>query len=291
MPQRAVICRPNFKLEMPPKVFAGFAAFIYELCGVSLPPVKNTMLSARLSKRMRCLGFSSFQDYYDYVTGPKGFSEESEQMINAVTTNKTDFFREPGHFEYLIHTVLPEVLKMRRISNLSRLTIWSAGCSSGEEPFTLAMILSEFFNGRQGDFIILATDISTRVLDIAIDGIYSSETIRPVPDPFKRKYLMRGTGRRHGLFRVVPELRERVVFRKLNLLEKSDFGISEKMDIIFCRNVMIYFDRRTQISLFRKFYAQLRPGGFIFLGHSETLNNINSDFEALQNSVYRKPME
>ena len=271
-------------------VFTRFSAFIYDRCGVKMTPAKKTMLTSRLYKRLRHLGMTSFQQYYDYVTSPRGLSEELVQMINVVTTNKTDFFREPAHFDFLVNNALPDLVNTRHISELSRLNVWSAGCSSGEEPYTLCMFLSEFFEKRTGDFSLLATDISTRVLDIAKTAIYSKDTIDPVSHSFRIKYLMRGKGSQAGFFRIVPELRKRVIFRRLNLLEGTDFGIKQRMDIIFCRNVIIYFDHETQKKLFEKYYAQLIPGGYLFIGHSETLHGINADFVPVGSAVYKKPV-
>ncbi len=289
MHENALRSQPFIKHEMSTGVFSRFSEFIYKKCGVKMPPEKKTMLTARLSKRLRHLGLTSFQAYYDYVTSSKGLAEELVHMINVVTTNKTDFWREPGHFDFLVNKALPSVIEMREVSNLNKLNVWSAGCSSGEEPYTLGIFLSEFFEKRHGDYGILATDISTRVLDAAKSAIYSKASIEPIPDKFRRKYLMRGKGSQGGSFRIVPELRKKIVFQRLNLLEGKDFGIRTKLDMIFCRNVIIYFDRPTQVRLFEKFYAQLRPGGFMFVGHSETLNNINRDFIPASNSVYRKP--
>jgi len=290
MLQSGVKIKPFFKIEMSTGVFSRFAELIYEKCGVKMSPAKKTMLMARLSKRLRHLEMTSFQDYYDYVTSPEGFSEELVHMINVVTTNKTDFYREPDHFDFLMNKALPSIIEMRKGIGLNKLNVWSAGCSTGEEPYTLCMFLSEFFEKKQGDYGILATDISTRVLDAAKKAIYSRTVIQPIPDKIRRKYLMRGKGFQEGFFRIVPELRKKVNFRRLNLLEGNDFGIKMKLDVIFCRNVIIYFDRQTQIRLFKKFYDQLKPGGYMFVGHSETLNNVNRDFIPVDSAVYRKPV-
>lgn len=275
---------------MPEVDFKHFRKYIYEKCGVNLTPVKKTMLTLRLSKRMRTLGISSFGRYYDFVLSPKGQEEELVHMIDVVTTNKTDFFREPRHFDFLLQTALPEFLRNRRTAKSGKIGIWSAGCSSGEEPYTLAMVLQEFFNNEgEGDFSILATDISSRVLEAGRQGIYPGDAVKPIPSMLKPKYLMKGKGSRKGYFRVVPELRNRVHFQRLNLIEGQCFGFKTRIDIIFCRNVVIYFDRETQSKLFNKFYDQLVPGGFMFIGHSETLHGIYDRFKPVSASVYRKP--
>ncbi len=254
-----------------------------------MTPVKKTMLTARLTKRLRALRIGTFAEYYEYVSSPEGLSEELVHMIDMVTTNKTDFFREPVHFDFLTQTAVPAIEKLRRVSDLKKLNIWSAGCSSGEEPYTMAMTLSEYFENRPGDFSILATDISTRVLAKAKKGVYAKDVIQPVAQMCRQKYLMRGKGASEGFFRIVPELRKKINFQRLNLLEGKSFGMKQQMDMIFCRNVIIYFDRSTQKGLFEKYYNQLIPGGYMFIGHSETLQNINSNFVQIASATYRKP--
>jgi chemotaxis protein methyltransferase CheR len=279
---------PSYPI-MSERDFRRFSDFIYDQCGINLVSKKKTMLTGRLSKRLRELGISSFTEYFDYVTSSKGRSEELIRMIDAVTTNKTDFFREPKHFDFLLNRVLPNLVRSESAISNSRINIWSAGCSSGEEPYTLAMILSEFFSAiGQGGFSILATDISTRVLNIAQKGIYPEDSVEPVPIQLKQKYLMKGKGSRAGFCRIVPELRKYIQFRHLNLTGGQNFGLRTKMDIIFCRNVIIYFDRNTQIHLFEKFYHQLKPGGYLFIGHSETLHGISDQFVPVSVAVYRK---
>jgi len=280
------------QFKMSDAMFRQFRDFIYDKCGVNLVPAKKTMLIARLSKRLRTLGMPSFQEYFDFVGSSNGRSDELVSMIDAVTTNKTDFFREPHHFDFLTAAALPELVRSGRGLSSGRINIWSAGCSSGEEPYTLAMVLSEFCQARgNGAFSILATDISTRVLAVAQRGIYHEKMVEPVPQQLKRKYLMRGKGTREGSCRVVPELRKCIRFRRLNLIEGHNFGLSMGMDIIFCRNVIIYFDRKTQIKLFEKFYNQLKPGGYLFIGHSETLHGINDQFVPVGSAVYQKIVE
>ena len=270
--------------------FRRFRDFIYEQCGINLPPAKKTMLSVRLNKRLRTLGITSFGKYFDYVTSRVGRTEELVQMINAVSTNKTDFFREEKHFDYLANKVLLTLLEGGNTSSFRRLNVWSAGCSSGEEPYTLAMVLEDFFEKRgSGTYSLLATDISTRVLDLGKKAIYPEDSIQPVPARLKHKYLMRGKGEQAGFCRIVPELRKRIAFQRLNLIEGRNFAMKKQMDIIFCRNVIIYFDRQTQIRLFQKFYNQLTPGGYLFIGHSETLHGINDQFIPAAVSVYIKP--
>lgn len=275
---------------MSNREFKRFSEFIYAQCGIKMPPAKKTMLTARLLKRLRDLGLTSYGEYYDYVSSPDGRSKELVKMIDVVTTNKTEFFREAEHFDFLAKSALPALAGSRQAGNMRRLNIWSAGCSSGEEPYTLAMVLAEFFSTTRplDKFSILATDISTQILARAKKAIYLKETVEPVPIMLRQKYLMRGKDSQKELCRVVPELRHCITFRHLNFMDK-DFGIRPRLDIIFCRNVVIYFDRQTQRKLFEKFYDQLVPGGYLFIGHSESLHGISERFQNVATTVYRKP--
>lgn len=266
--------------------FGRLSRFIYDTCGIKMPDVKKTMLEARLQKRLRSLGMHSFTDYCDFLFSQEGLDRELVPMLDMVTTNKTDFFREPDHFHYLTHTVLPEWVKRHPGGALA---IWSAGCSSGEEPYTLAMVLSEFAARNPGfDFKILATDISTRVLDKAKTAIYTESQVEPVAIELKKKYLLRSKDRASGMVRIVPELRAKVNFRRLNFMD-DDFGMREPLDIIFCRNVIIYFDRQTQERLLQRFHRNMKPGSYIFMGHSETLSGLDVPLVSVYPTVYRKP--
>jgi chemotaxis protein methyltransferase CheR len=266
--------------------FGRLSRFIYDTCGIKMPEAKKTMLEARLSKRLRVLGMRSFSDYCDYLFAPEGQERELVQMLDMVTTNKTDFFREPDHFDYLTHTVLPEWLRRHEGATLS---IWSAGCSSGEEPYTLAMVLSEFAQRNPGfDYQILATDLSTRVLEKAKLAVYQEQQAEPIPLNLKKKYLLRSKDRASGTVRIVPELRQKVRFQRLNFMDE-DFGLREQLDVIFCRNVIIYFDRPTQEKLLQRFHRYLKPGSFIFMGHSETLSGLDVPLVSVYPTVYRKP--
>lgn len=279
----------NLPAAMSDREFSHFAEFIYDTCGIKMPPVKKTMLEARLQKRLRVLGVGSFHEYADYLFSREGQGLELIHLIDVVTTNKTDFFREPAHFDYLVSTALPTLAESRGVGFRRGLSLWSAGCSSGEEPYTLAMVLAEFAEQNQGfSYNILATDICTTVLDKAKLGIYGEERVEPVSLPLKRKYLLRGKDRQSGLVRIVPELRSRIRFRRLNFMD-DDFGMREPMDIIFCRNVVIYFDKRTQERLLNKFARYLIPGGYLFMGHSETLSGLDVPFAQVASTVYRKP--
>ena len=271
---------------MTDNTFSRFSQFIQAELGIKMPPAKKTMLQARLQKRLWKLGLDSFDAYYDYVFSADGRELELPQMINVVTTNKTDFFREPNHFEFLVERILPEMIKSYGLDK--RFMFWCAGSSSGEEPYSLAMVLHDFSEQVHGfTFFILATDISTRVLDKAKLGIYDEDLVEPVPAAFRKKYLLRSKEHDNGLVRISPEIRSFVRFRHLNLI-KNDFGMRETIDVIFCRNVIIYFNRDTQEQVINRLYHHLSPGGYLFTGHSETLNGLSVPLKAVAHTVYQK---
>ncbi|HDH11213.1 MAG TPA: chemotaxis protein CheR [Nitrospirae bacterium] len=280
----------TFKAALSEKDFKRLSKFIHSECGIKMPDSKKTMLESRLQKRLRRLRLTSFTEYCDYLFSPQGIENELVHMIDVVTTNKTDFFREPGHFDYLAQKALPELIALHGAGIRKNLMVWSAGCSTGEEPYTLAIVLSEFTErcpGFKFRYLILATDISTEVLEKAKHGIYEHERVDPLPPGMKKKYLLKGKNKSSGLVRIVPELRSKVRFRRLNFLE-GDFGMREHMDIIFCRNVIIYFDRPTQEKLLIRFCRHLGPGGYIFMGHSETLHGMNLPLAQVAPTIYRK---
>lgn len=280
--------KPHLPSTLSDKEFQRFSAFIYDHTGIKMPPAKKTMLEARLQKRLKANSMGSFEEYGDYVFSQEGRLTEMIHLIDVVTTNKTDFFREPAHFEYLVKTAIPSIMATRDDLRREPLRIWSAGCSTGEEPYTLAMVLSDFAVGRPDfRFSITASDISTRVLQIAHSGIYPEDRTDTISLNFKKKYLTRSREKSRALVRISPELRSKIAFRRINFMD-DDLGIAEKMDIIFCRNVVIYFDKPTQQTLMKKFYKQLRPGGYLFIGHSETLNGLDVDFKAVASTIYRK---
>ena len=263
---------------------------VYGEGGIKMPPAKKVMLEARLRKRIRALGLTSFGGYCEYLFSREGLERELINMIDAVTTNKTDFFREPKHFDFLSSVAVPEMMNLYGAGIRRDLKVWSAGCSTGEEPYTIAMVLSEFRNAHPPlEFMILGTDISTMVLDRAARAVYAMERAETVPAVMKRKYLLRSRDRQKNLVKIVPELRGQVRFRRLNFMAE-DFAMREPMDMIFCRNVIIYFDRQTQEKLLNRLYDHLIPGGYIFMGHSETLSGLRVPLVSAGPTVYRKPL-
>jgi chemotaxis protein methyltransferase CheR len=268
--------------------FARLSSFIYDQCGIQIPQAKKIMLEARLRKRLKLLGMDAFSDYCDYLFNNDSDTSEIVHLIDVVSTNKTDFFREPKHFEFLIENVIPELVDYYGAGIKRKFRIWSAGCSSGEEPYTMTMLLNEVAKSICGfSFSVLASDISTKVLDIAAKGIYSMEKAEPIPLHLKKKYLLKSKDKTNPLVKFVPEIQNQISFRRINFMDAS-FNISEMQDVIFCRNVMIYFDRETQQSLVQKFCKHLHPGGYLFLGHSESLLNPGVPLVQVASSTYRK---
>ncbi|MEN6615864.1 MAG: protein-glutamate O-methyltransferase [Syntrophorhabdus sp.] len=275
-------------LKLSSRLFEDLRQFIYTEVGINITPVKKVMLEGRLHKRLRMLGMATFEQYRDYLFSDEGRSAELVCMIDEVTTNKTDFFREPAHFRFLVSDVLPGLVRVEKYSATKKLTIWSAGCSSGEEPYTIAMVVKDFME-EYGDqsFQVIGTDISRRVLEKGLKAIYTEDKICAIPEPICRKYLLRSKSRGSGLYRISPEIRSRVVFRRLNFMD-CDFGFREKLDVIFCRNVIIYFDKTVQERLLKKFCECTKKGGYIFMGHSETLFGMDLPLVQVSPTVYRR---
>lgn len=269
--------------RMNDRIFDRFSEFIKAELGIKMPASKKTLLEARLQKRLRELCMTSHEEYCDYLFSPQGMEEELVNLVDVVTTNTTDFFREPKHFELLMNVVLPKLAAR----GPRKVNVWSAGCSSGEEPYTLSMVLCEFARQASGfTFNILATDISTQVLRMAIRAVYPETKIGPIPTDYRKRYLLRSKDRTRRLVRIGPEARGHVRFRRLNFME--EFSFDDQLDIIFCRNVVIYFDRQTQEKLFSRFCGKLVTGGYLFIGHSESLAGMNLPLEPVAPTVYRK---
>ena len=242
------------------------------------------MLQARLQRRLRTLNMRSYADYLEYLQSLKGLEVELPQMVDAVTTNTTSFFREPRHFEFLTQNILPQWQRRRPGRTF---TVWNAGCSSGEEPYTTAMTLMDYHERVSPlKFSIVATDISTEILRKAARAVYEEEKTSTIPVEVRRKYLLRSKDRSKRLVRIIPELRRTVSFRRLNFME--NFQFREAMDLIFCRNVMIYFDKKTQHELVQKFCNHLEPGGHLLIGHSESLAGSGLPLKQLAPATYVK---
>lgn len=269
-----------------------FCKYITGELGIKMSDAKLPMLQSRLQRRLRVLGLSSLDEYHNHLFNSPQGEEERIHFINAITTNKTDFFREPQHFDYLVQTALP-ILDPNRGKGAAerpwRLKLWCAGCSSGEEPYTLAMVLSEFGADRSNfDFSLLATDISTKVLEHARGGIYDEDRIEPVGLPLRSRYLLRSKDRTRTQVRIIPELRRKISFHRLNFMD-AHYGVKDMFDVIFFRNVMIYFDKSTQEAVIKKLCRNLVPGGYLFVGHSESLAGLNLPVSCVGSAIYRKP--
>jgi chemotaxis protein methyltransferase CheR len=272
-------------LRMNDRIFERFSEFIKNELGIKMPASKKTLLEARLQKRLRELCMGSHDEYCEYLFSVSGMEEELPNLVDVVTTNTTDFFREPKHFDLLSSTILPELYARR--GSQRNVNIWSAGCSSGEEPYTLSMVLSEFGRMNSGfSFSILATDISTQVLRMALRAVYPETKIGPIPMECRKRYLLRSKDRTKQVVRIAQEARSHVRFRRLNFME--EFSFDGQLDVIFCRNVVIYFDRMTQETLFSRFCRKLVPGGYLFIGHSESLAGMDLPLEPVAPTVYRR---
>jgi len=265
-------------------LFRKFSALVYEKTGIYLKPEKKELLNARLGKRLRALGLDSFKKYYEYVVNDKS-GEELVQMIDVVSTNFTSFFRESSHFDLLVSRVLPELTQKPGRKN--EIVLWSAACSSGEEPYTIAMVMEEPLAQYPGwTYRIMATDISTKVLAQAQRGVYPVDRVSKVPAPYLRRYFQKGVGRSTGYVRIKEFLRKKVQFERFNLMHP--FPWQEAIDVIFCRNVMIYFNRETQQELVNKFYTALKRGGYLFIGHSESISSLKHAFVQVDATAYQK---
>lgn len=276
-------------LNLSAESFARFAEFITRELGIKMSESKVPMLQSRLMRRLRELELDSLDSYQDYLFHSPNAEEERVHFINAVTTNKTDFFREPQHFEYLTRTALSNLARLYGNGPNWSFKLWCAGCSSGEEPYTQSMVLSEYARQSPGfNFALLATDISTRVLNHAQAGIYEEDRIEPVPMPLRQQYLLRSKDATRRRVRIVPELRRRISFHRLNFMD-ADYRVKDHFEVIFFRNVMIYFDKPTQETVINKLCRNLRPGGYLFVGHSESLAGLNIPVAPVASAVFRKP--
>ncbi len=272
--------------SLDPRLFEQFSQLVYAQCGIRLHDGKKALLQARLNKRLRATGIMSYKDYYQHITSDD-HSSEMIHFLDSVSTNLTYFFRESQHFDYLEEVALPELLERKRKSGNHRLRVWSAGCSTGEEPYGLAMcILSSLDDPRKWDFRILATDISTRVLEIAARGIYPSEKVKKVPPQLRQLYFnKRGNRDSETEYEVTDHLKSTISFRRLNLNDSYPF--KGPFDCIFCRNVMIYFDKKTQEVLVGRLATYLSPGGYLFVGHSESLTGLKHPLSYVRPAVYQ----
>jgi chemotaxis protein methyltransferase CheR len=268
--------------------FRRLAKFIHDYSGIKLPESKKTMVEGRLRKRVAATGFAHLTAYCRHLFEEGGLAAETISLIDVMTTNKTEFFREPEHFRFLAEVALPEFAAARRAAPQTPIKVWCAASSIGAEPYTLAMVLADASQRLGGfRFNVVATDISTRVLETAALAIYPEAMIAPVPIDMRQRYLLRSRQASRGLVRVGPELRRLVSFARLNLMDAS-YPMDRDMDAIFCRNILIYFDKPTQNAVLTRLCNHLRPGGYLVLGHSESLAGFDLPVKAIGSTVFRR---
>jgi len=273
-----------FKAQLSEKDFDDFSKFIYAEYGIKMPPIKRIMLQGRLLKRIRELKMKSFSEYKEYFFSKEGQQKELLQFLNVVTTNKTDFFREPIHFTFLNEEILPQ--EVQKIHGTT-FRVWSAGCSSGEEPYTIAIVLNEFQQLHPAfKFEIIATDISSQMLEKASKGIYPIAKVNDVPLNIKKKYFLKSKETVNQTVKVNSILQKNLSLDYVNLMENYSF--SQNFDLIFCRNVLIYFDRETQEKVIQKICSFLKPDGYIFIGHSESISGMELPLKHIKPTIFKK---
>lgn len=264
------------------------ADFIGDKVGIQLSMDKQKLVEGRLRRRLTALKLPDFESYLNHTLDSYEGENEQLQLVDVITTNKTHFYREPQHFDYLESTAIVEMEKMLTTESRESLNFWSAGCSSGEEPYTLSIILNELRAKRRSfNFNILATDISHSCLTTANRGVYTERQAEAIPLELRKKYLLRSRNSADDLVQMGEALRKTVQFESLNLMDKQ-FNVAQKMDAIFCRNVMIYFNNKLREELVERFENQLVKGGYLFVGHSESLNGHEHNLKQVSPMVYRK---
>jgi chemotaxis protein methyltransferase CheR len=281
-------------IDLSGREFGALRRLVYDRFGIHLTDEKRTMVAVRLQKTLKQRGLPSFAAYYDELQRDTQGMLLTE-LLNHITTNHTFFYRESSHFDFFVQRALPDVTASLKQHQRNDIRVWSAGCSSGEEPYTLAMLMMEYLGARYSrwDAGVLATDISEKVLNIARAGTYTSEQIAALPATLKHKYFQHLSSQQpsqsENRWKVHPQVQKEVMFRHLNLMNKR-FPFKKQMQIIFCRNVMIYFDQVTREALVERFYEVLEPGGYLFIGHAETLGRQQQVFEYILPAVYRKTL-
>ena len=273
-----------FRAELSPADFKQFSEYIYQQFGINMPEIKRVMLQGRLLKRIRDLKMKSYTEYKKYFFSPEGQRNELYNFLSVVTTNKTDFFREPVHFDFLQNVALPEFMA----DGHNRINIWSCACSSGEEPYTMALVLNEFAAEHPSfAYNLLGTDISRNVLEKAARGVYPEKAIDMIPLELKKKYFLRSKDRTNPTVRVAPILQRNFSLKYLNLMDQV-YDINETFDVVFCRNVLIYFDRETQEKVIQKLCTKIRTGGYLCIGHSESMSNMDVPLTNIKPTIFKR---
>lgn len=264
--------------------FRRLAEFIHGYSGIKMPDSKKTMLEGRLRRRVRELNLPRLDAYCAHLFEQGGIEAEAIHLIDVVTTNKTDFFREPAHFDFLVNKALPGFLKEGR----RQVRIWSSACSIGAEPYTIAMLMEDFCRQHRGlDYSILATDLCTQVLSEALAGVFPAAMIEPVPLAMRQRHVMVPREKSKAVVRIAPHLRAKLSFARQNLMD-AKYAAPRELDAIFCRNLLIYFDKPTQAAVLNRLCTHLRPGGYLFLGHSETIVGVDLPVRTVSGTVFQK---
>lgn len=273
------------RFEFSDRDYQFISSLVAKHAGITLNMGKRELVYGRLAKRLRALGIETFSEYCDILRDER--ADELHHCVNAITTNVTSFFREDHHFQFLHAMLLPKLVEQAKQTARRSLRIWSAGCSTGQEPYSIAMSIFEYGRGlSEWDIQILATDLDSKVLEEARSGIYRLDHLENISPARKKRFFLKGKGSKDGYARIVPEVQQMIRFERLNLIEPWDHG--HDFEMIFCRNVMIYFDNETRKRLLLAFAASLVPGGYLFVGHSESLSGIRDVFSPAGTTIHRK---
>ncbi|HNW81904.1 MAG TPA: protein-glutamate O-methyltransferase CheR [bacterium] len=271
------------KISLSDAEFEKLRELVFKVSGISLAETKKELVVSRFTKRVKALKLQNFSEYYDLLVSSSGFSE-IQNFINSITTNKTDFFREAHHFDFITSTFIPQIIA----SGKRVVRVWSAACSTGEEPYTIAIVMAKHLVEPYNIPVkILATDIDTSVLKTAARGVYESGVLNTVPEEYMKKYFLRGKGDSLGLFKIKDEIKQMVTFKQLNFIA-PEYPITSTFDMIFCRNVIIYFNPETKKLVVNRLFRYLNDGGYIMMGHSEALFNMIDGLVYLKNTIYQK---
>ncbi len=266
--------------------FRKLSDFITREYGIKMPAEKRILLQSRLQRRLRALHLHSFKEYIEYAFSPANRATEVIHMMDAVSTNKTDFYRENEHFGYLENVALPQIIASRGYDK--EIKVWSAGCSSGEEPYTIAFVVADFLRKYPSfRYRILATDISSRILEQANGAVYKEERAKIIPMEVKKRYLLKSRERVQPTVKIRKEIRDHVQFMRLNLMDRI-YQVPDGFDAVFCRNVLIYFSRERQEEVLNKLCGKLKPGGYLFIGHSESITHMDLPVTRMNKTIFQK---
>jgi chemotaxis protein methyltransferase CheR len=278
---------PNPEFDLNARDFDSLSRFIVETSGIRISATKKTMVEGRLRGRVRALGYASLREYCVYLFREGGLAHEGDRIIDAITTNKTDFFREVEHFHFLTRIALPELTRNGAFQG-EPLRVWSCAASTGAEAYSIAMVLAEYAaEARSLRYSVLATDICKEVLEVGAEAVFPEAMTSPIPEHMRRRYVMRSRDRAASEVRIVPELRDKVSFARLNLIDPG-YRLPTQMQIAFCRNVLIYFDKPTQQKVLSRVCESIVAGGYLFVGHSETITGFSLPLRQVAPTVFAR---